>query len=821
MYFCARSIVGLPLYCVLMFSWLSNPGVLGMNARNLVYIKPFNPRKAVAFADDKLKTKAFLHARGIPVAKMYARIHDHQQLRTFDFSQLPDHCVIKPNYGFGGGGILVLKGRDKEGRFLEQGKRPLEERFLREHIEDILDGKYSVNGMPDTAFFERILVPDQCFAPFRPAGLPDIRIVVFNLVPVMAMLRIPTVESSGKANVHMGGIGIGIDIARGVTTHATQFNKRVYELPHGGSPSGIEIPHWEEMLQVASRIQYITNIGYLAADLTIDQEQGPVLLEVNARAGLMVQIANLAPLRARLERVSGLKVQSPEKGVRLAHELFGAKVQSKPGKSEPEKPVLGLRETIVVTGTGTTIEAPSLITPDRERTVFSPDLIRELLQADAAEVENQDEQMYRVKFTLGHKKMQTVIQVGDVSPSSVRALIGRRDLTGFFIDPTKTADTSVVRSVVKEDARAIDKFLSQADTDLMLLKHVKPQNLQEERELARGDASYNPIFQYNEPGFDLEDLEERLQSLSIDDSPLGILFKKKRRELLQRIQLVRARGHAQRFTEASSALFGMPTSVLLTSAAAELRNRGACNLPSPLRDQLTAGEAADVFEQTLVAYGLHDWEISIREHTVARCTVGGHKITLRADATFAKASLPALIAHEVETHVLTAENGDHQPYELFRRGFANYLDTQEGLAIYNQNHVLPAHHDKRFGAARNILAVAYALEHTFAETRRYLVEELGYGTEKALNKAIELKRGLGITEESGAFTKGIVYFRGLHAVEQYLLQGGDMKRLYIGKIAMEDLDLLEKIPGVKPPLIIPAFLRDAQPKKKKVTRKKK
>src|SRR3989338_5931664 len=128
-----------------MFPFLSNRGVLGLNARNLLYIKPFNPRKAVAFADDKLKTKAFLSARGIPVAKIYARIEDREQLFGFDFSSLPEECALKPNYGYGGEGIVILQGM-RHGMFLEQGKRPIPDERLREHIEDILDGKFAVNG---------------------------------------------------------------------------------------------------------------------------------------------------------------------------------------------------------------------------------------------------------------------------------------------------------------------------------------------------------------------------------------------------------------------------------------------------------------------------------------------------------------------------------------------------------------------------------------------------------------------------------------------------------------------------------------------------
>lgn len=788
-----------------MFSFLSSHGVLGLNARNLLYIKPFNPRKAVALADDKLKTKAFLAARGIPVAKIFARIESHNQLHHFDFRSLPDECVLKPNHGFGGEGILILKGR-KNGEFLEQGKRPISEQKLREHIEDILDGKFSVNGREDSAFFEKILVPAACFAPFRPAGLPDLRIVVFNLVPVMAMVRIPTANSGGKANVHQGGIGIGIDIAKGVTTHATQYNRIIDELPHGGSPAGLAIPGWEEILLVASRIQYITNIGYLAVDLTVDAEQGPVLLEVNARAGLMVQVANLAPLKTRLERVKGIKVSTPEKGVRLAQDLFGQKVESREVISA-ERPVLGIRETIAIAGSGSSIEAPALISSEHDRTIFSKDLLTELQRIGGTEEPQGDEEGYRVKFQLGGRRIQTVVREGETDSLSVRAVVGRRDLAGFLIDPTREAETPA-RATVKVDLRAVDKFLSQVDHDLLLLKHVKPVNYSEERQRAMEDHQYNPIFQYTPIDIDMDDIEARLLSLDVDDSPLGSLLRKKRRELLQRITILRARGDGRQFTEACAATFGTPSSVLLTSAMSVLKNREACDLPARGEDVLTAEQAVPLFEEVLTRYGLHDWQVSIRDQIVARVTVGSHYVYLRRDATFSKANLPALIAHEIETHVLTAENGNQQPYDLFRRGFANYLDTQEGLAIYNQNRFLSRYHEKRFGPARIILATAYALEHSFADTRTYLEQELGYHGEKALSKTIDIKRGLIYTEEPGGFTKGIVYFRGLRAIEHFVSEGGDLKRLYIGKIALEDLDLLEQIPGVKPPLLLPEFLRE-------------
>jgi alpha-L-glutamate ligase-like protein/uncharacterized protein (TIGR02421 family) len=783
-----------------------NHGVLGMNARNLLFIKPFNPKKAVAFADDKLKTKAFLAARGIPVAKIYARIETREQLYNFDFSQLPEEFVLKPNYGFGGEGILIIKGRKRD-TFLEQGKNPISGKKLVEHIEDILDGKFSVNGLPDTAFFEKILVPDTAFAPFRPVGLPDIRIVVFNLVPVMAMLRVPTAESKGKANVHQGGIGIGIDIAKGVTTHAVQRGHLIYELPHGGSPAGIEIPQWEEMLLYAARIQAITNIGYLAVDLTLDAEQGPVLLEVNARAGLMVQVANLAALRVRLERVQGIPVSSPEKGVRIAQDLFGEKTRAgAPEEIAPGRSILGTRETIEVVGRGVTIEVPCLIAPEQDRTVFTADLLAELVEKGAAEIADREERTYRVKFTLDGKKVQTLVREGEVQKRSVRAIIGKRDLAGFLIDPMKESKSPLVGVTVKRDLRVTDKLLAQADQELLLLRHLKPLNLSEERERAERDERYNPFLSYAKPRADLAEFEKKLKELSLDESPLGALLEKKRRELLMRIALIQARGDAQRFTEASEALFGNPGALLVSQATTFLESREACDLPVPDDERLTAEEAAPYMEAALKKYGLHDWQVVVRLSLVADCTVGGTRIYLRQGALFAREHIESLIAHEIETHALTQVNGESQPYELFRRGFANYLDTQEGMAVLNQDRVLSPHSEKRYGPARSVLAVSFALQHSFAETRRYLVEELGYRRDKAITKAIELKRGLHDTSSQGGFTKSLVYFRGALAVRRYLEQGGEFRRLYIGKVALETLDLAEQVPGIRPPVLLPTFL---------------
>jgi hypothetical protein len=246
----------------------------------------------------------------------------------------------------------------------------------------------------------------------------------------------------------------------------------------------------------------------------------------------------------------------------------------------------------------------------------------------------------------------------------------------------------------------------------------------------------------------------------------------------------------------------------------------ACDLPPREDDLIDAADAAKIFSEVLERYALHDWDVAVRATLVADCTVGAKHLYLREGARFSRAHIDALIAHEIEAHILCAENGAHQPYQLLRIGCANYLQTQEGLAIYSQNRIISPHSEKRYSPARSILGLTYALEHSFAQTRAYLHEELGYNPEKSLTKTLQLKRGLDDTSQAGAFTKVVVYFRGVRAIEEFVQAGGDVRRLYVGKVALEDLTLVESIPGLVDPVLLPMHLRQHPTTKKKRTSKK-
>lgn len=310
---------------------LKSKGILGMNARNLHYIRPLNLKKAKRLADDKLRCKRALKKAGLPVPGLIAKITNLQELEQFDFSKLPPGFVLKPNFGFGGEGILVVYGKKKkmDNVWVKADRSLVTESDLRTHIQNILDGSFSRTGTPDIAFFEERIKLSKVFKPYSYKGMPDVRIIVYNNVPVMAMLRLATPESGGKANLQLGGIGCGIDIASGRTTTAIQGKSKFIEyIPGTRLPlSGVRIPYWNQILEMSIQAQRVSKLGYLGADIALDRDRGPVFLELNARPGLSIQIANLDGLLTRLKRVEGLKVKSVLHGIKLARNLFGGEIE--------------------------------------------------------------------------------------------------------------------------------------------------------------------------------------------------------------------------------------------------------------------------------------------------------------------------------------------------------------------------------------------------------------------------------------------------------------------------------------------------------------
>ena len=362
--------------------WKNSRKLLGMNARNLDFVRPFNRRRGMKIADQKLLCKRILTRSKLPVSALIGKIRSREELENFDWTTLPASFALKPNRGFGGEGILVVYARKKNrpDAWIKANGGIVTIEDLKTHIQNILDGSFSLSNTPDIAFFEERLKLLKLFKPYSYKGIPDIRVIVFNRIPVMAMLRLPTRASDGKANLQQGAIGVGIDLATGTTTSAIMGKGQIIEsVPGTRLPlSGIKIPYWKQILTMAVEAQSISSLGFLGADIAIDRDQGPVILELNARPGLSIQLANFAGLKERLDRVRGINIKTVERGVRLGRNLFGGEIEEEIEEISGRR-VIGCIEKVRLVGkNGKEITVEAKIDTGADSTSIDTELAKQL-----------------------------------------------------------------------------------------------------------------------------------------------------------------------------------------------------------------------------------------------------------------------------------------------------------------------------------------------------------------------------------------------------------------------------------------------------------
>jgi alpha-L-glutamate ligase-like protein len=301
---------------------LARRGVLGMNRRNLSYIGRYNNRSQYPLVDNKMKTKLVAAEAGLHVPELLHVVNTQHEIELIEseLTSLPSF-VIKPAQGSGGKGIVVIESQTAEG-FVKSSGDVLSLNDIKRHLTNIISGLHSLGGRMDVAIIESLVKVNPLFRNVSYEGVPDIRLIVFRGYPVMGMLRLATKSSDGKANLHQGAIGVGLDIGNGRSISAVQHEKIITRHPDTGADlTKLAVPNWQDLLTLASRCYEVTQLGYLGCDIVLDEHHGPLVLELNARPGLSIQIANNEGLVPRLRQIEGLKTPSADAEERVSYAM--------------------------------------------------------------------------------------------------------------------------------------------------------------------------------------------------------------------------------------------------------------------------------------------------------------------------------------------------------------------------------------------------------------------------------------------------------------------------------------------------------------------
>ncbi|MDD3302902.1 MAG: DUF1704 domain-containing protein [Candidatus Gracilibacteria bacterium] len=768
-------------------------GILSMNERNLNYIKKLNPKSSINLADNKIDTKIFLENRGVGVPKTIAIISNKKQLSSFDLKSIKEEFfVVKPVFGSKGQGILIVKNL-KNGKF-KIGDEIVDENFLVVHMLNILNGDFSINYGYDKILIEEKLIPGNTFEKFCEHGLADIRIIVYNLVPVMAMIRMPTKLSGGKANLAQGGIGLGLEVGSGIVK--TFYEKgKIYtknlEEPYTDF-LGYELPFWNDILLASSKAQFFVNLGYLALDWVIT-DNGPKILEINARAGLEIQNVCLIPLKKRLDKIKDLKVSDPEKGVELSKTLFSEKIVSSIHKSK----ILYLSQNAEIISESFSEEIVLKIDISKNNNFISKDLYDEINKKNFIIKINNKIVFENIRFQI------------DDSLNRDTIIVGKNILKDYFIKPEENLKKNEIflpKKVNKNELnilKIIDEKVSSLDRKVSITKALKPTNfLQELDRFVELKGDYNPIFTYDFLKEDrFKELEEDIKVLKETyfkkelelKSEFSNLFFDKIEEINNKLNLIKSYKNEKydKIKEYNKRLFGDIDYDLFKKSEKKL---GVLTNEKVLGKILDLDYVVSYIQNYLEKNNLSNGvKVVLSTSNISRILINRRKskieVRVSADGIFREEELDGIIAHEIGIHLVRYLNGRKTGWNILESGTANYIETEEGLAVYNSLKYFPENYEKN-AMYQNYYLIEMSKNLDFKDLAEICFKLKGNDYVKVFKTTTRFKKGIlntSIKNTGAFFSKDKVYLDGYIKVKNWIEKGGNIEKLMIGKIKLDDL----------------------------------
>jgi hypothetical protein len=809
--------------------------ILGINKRNINYITKLNPAKEIRLADNKFQTKEFLSVRWIPVPQTFAMIKNRFQLQTYDFSQLHTDFVVKPNKWSRGRWIMVTSIVDADkispptwlqkyistvSNFLHywyndwhlpQYALKTENHILtpdqyKRRCVQILDGWYSLWNQKDSILVEEKIIPGAGFEVFCKYGLADLRIICYRLTPIVAMLRLPTTISGGKANLHAWGIGLGINMWTGRVTSLMQ-GRTVYQKNFPEAFAYLyhkKIPFWDDVLLYSSKIQFFVNLWYMALDRVITKN-GPKLLELNARAGMEIQNVTLSGLEKRLQKINDIKVYTPEQGVALSHNLFG---QLK--HDDHNKKIIYLSQKGKISNPhNDTIKSVTVRVKcdlSKSKNYMSPKVAQIIKKTNWSDYNLfLPDTEITFKYPTFHLSKSLI---------SNQITLWKDILSDFLIKPIDTFDPKIhfinAKYIIEDEISLlhyIDQKISSIKTYTNTTKILRPTNYLEEFDnfvTYKGD--YNPSFKYKFPqDKELQQAQDVLQKLQekyfgpnrLIKSKFGILLKEKIQEQIQKIGLIKAYKNQdfwliQKYNQLLYWKFDIH---IVDQAEQKIQSH------TPIKRSILWRSLSKEEIKSTILHRLHDKEITgvkVRfvDNTFSRLsvTIGAiSKINILSTWDIRAKELEALLAHEIDVHLVRHIQWSKKGRNIFRSGTSGYLKDEEWLAIYNAIQI-----GEKFTNTNNIYYKYYLCYLAQSLDFKWLVAYISHMKEKSLSKtafktALRLKRGIkktNIIHPGTVFYKDKLYLEWYQKITHRIANGWDINKLMIWKIKIEDLEYI-------------------------------
>ena len=772
--------------------------ILGQNARNLNYIKWLNDKFAKKLADSKLKTKEFLKTKWVWVAETLLVLKNHEELNDATFENLIPPFVIKPNNWFWGKWIIIVDSKTEKWDFITNSWTLYTKEKLLLHFRNILDWFFSISWFRDKVIIEKKIILNNKIDLLWKFWLPDIRILVFNMVPVMAMLRIPTSKSDWKANLHAWACWVWIDIGTWKLTYITKSSIMVKTIPDIWDVRWIKIPNWEKVLELAVKVQKVTGIWYLWCDIVLDEKDWPLLLEMNIRSGLEVQIANMAPLKERLEKVEWININSVEKWVRLWRDLFSWDIEEKI-KSISWKKVLGIKDYLSIEYNDKTYKYLSEIKTSQKANYISEDFLFNVLKVPKESFESWTINL-KVKILWENRNLKFIIK----DLSWVNIILWVSSLKWFLVDPFKYRKWEIpvsedsdflkwkntaIKQSYEEQLVKIDKEIVDIDKKLLILKYISPKNISEQKKkFIKSWWKHIPVFEYDEIKVDLKKLEEKINKIEIPDIPLSNIYKFKKAEILDKIKLLSAfeQENYKDFVFYSKKIYGdivpenFEYSKEVISSSDKIKKE---------EEFLSSDEIKAYVNKFNHIYWI---KINFKKWSwVSRFLMKWDSLVFRDGASVWKKEIRSVIAHEIEGHYLRKFNWRNMKYSIFSHWTAWYLKIDEGIAIYNQNRFLWPNDKKYYSIFERYFFVNYALKNSYKNLVSEMINYYNWDLDKVFTYILRLKRWFKNISEDWCFMKDVVYVNGFLEVSDYVNSSWDLKELYIWKISIKDLEMLK------------------------------